>query len=63
MLEGSVDVQSWKERTMERGRKLADGMLVPARAVCVVANTVPQHDLLHKWQKVSVKILKLKGRK
>ena len=29
-------------------------MLVPARAVCVVANTGPKHDLLRMWQKVSV---------
>ena len=63
MLEGSVrvDVQSWKEGLKEGGRERErekegeeDGVLVPAMVVCVVANTVPKHDLLHMWQKVSV---------
>ena len=46
-----------RERERERGggrEGEEDGMLVPARVVCVVANTVPKHDLLHMWQKVSV---------
>ena len=28
----------------------------------VTANTVPKHDLLHLWQKVTVEVQKLRGK-
>ena len=53
-------------RFKSRKEKTERGSWGVAKHVCVcqsvTANTVPKHDLLHLWQKVTVEVQKLRGK-